>query len=358
MTGFVPLRVAAVDADTRETVVVTFDVPPEQRARFAFDCGQHLTLRADVDGADLRRSYSICSPAPDGALRVAIKRTPGGAFSNWAHAALQPGAVLDVMPPLGHFHWPPAPGEDRRYLAFAAGSGITPLLSIVATTLAHEPGSHFTLVYGNRSTSSVIFRDALAELKDVYRERLAIVWIMSRETQDIELFNGRITRAKCDALFARWITVADHDRAYVCGPDGMMQDVVDALVAHGMAREHVKVERYASSIPKKPLEHAPRPVVGAGEAEITLLIDGAERRYTMAKDTASVLDAGLAHGIDIRYSCKGGVCSTCRCKVVEGRVEMDANYALEDYEVARGFVLACQSFPVTDRVVLDFDQDT
>lgn len=357
MSKFYPLSVAQVRQETRDTIVATFAVPPSLRERFAFTQGQHLTLRAQVNGQDLRRSYSICSAVNDGDLRVAIKRTPGGQFSTWANDTLKPGVSIEVMPPMGHFNLPLSPEHHKRYLGFAAGSGITPMLSIVKTTLQTEPHSSFTLVYGNRSSAAVIFREELAELKDVYGPRLNIVYVMSREQQDIDLFNGRITRQKCDQLFEHWIRVADHDAAFVCGPEAMMHDVAAALQAHGMAKDQIKIELYAASIPKPRHDQQPRPVIGKQDCEVTLVIDGSHRSFTMEKDKESVLEAGLKQGIDIRYSCKGGVCSTCRCKVVEGKLEMDANYALEDYEIARGFVLSCQAYPVTDRVVLDFDQD-
>jgi len=358
MSKFYPLNVAQVRQETRDTIVATFAVPPALRERFAFTQGQHLTLRAQINGEDLRRSYSICSAVQDGDLRVAIKRTPGGAFSTWANDTLKPGVSIEVMPPMGHFNLPLDATQPKAYLAVAAGSGITPMLSIIKTTLAAEPASRFTLVYGNRASAAVIFREELAELKDSYRERFNIVYLMSREQQDVELFNGRITREKCDALFARWIQVADLDAAFICGPEDMMHAVSAALQAHGMPKASIKVELFAASIPRKQHTSHARPVAGRQESEITLVIDGAQRSFSMDKDTESVLDAGLKQGIDIRYSCKGGVCATCRCKVLEGKVEMDANYALEDYEIARGFVLSCQAFPVTDRVVLDFDTDS
>lgn len=357
MSKFYPLTIAEVRQETRDTIVATLAVPTDLRERFAFTQGQHLTLRAKINGEDLRRSYSICSAVQDADLRVAIKRTPGGQFSTWANDTLKPGVSVEVMPPMGHFNLPLSADHDKRYLAFAAGSGITPMLSIIKTTLAAEPRSAFTLVYGNRASAAVIFREELAELKDLYRERLNIVYVMSREQQDIELFNGRITREKCDQLFERWIAVADHDAAFVCGPEAMMHAVSDALQARGMAKADIKIELFAASIPKHQHVAQSRPLVGKQECEVTLVIDGSHRGFTMDKDQESVLDAGLKQGIDIRYSCKGGVCSTCRCKVIEGKVEMDANYALEDYEIARGFVLSCQAFPVTDRVVLDFDSD-
>ena len=357
MSKFYPLQIAQVHQETRDTIVASFDVPPTLRERFAFVQGQHLTLRALINDEDLRRSYSICSAVQDDTLRVAIKRTTGGRFSTWANDTLKPGMTIDVMPPMGHFNLPLQPQQQRRYLAVAAGSGITPILSIVKTTLAAEPLSTFTVVYGNRSSAAVIFREELAELKDLVRERLNLVYVMSREQQDVELFNGRITREKCDALFEQWVHVADHDAAFVCGPEAMMHAVSEALQARGMPKASIKVELFAASIPKHQHVAQQRPQAGRQVSEVTLIIDGSHRSYAMDKDTESVLDAGLKQGIDIRYSCKGGVCSTCRCKVVEGRVEMDANYALEDYEIARGFVLSCQAFPVTDRVVLDFDAD-
>jgi len=358
MSKFYPITVRHVRQETRDTVVATFAVPETLRERFAFVQGQHLTLRARVNGEDLRRSYSICSAVDDGDLRVAIKRTPGGLFSTWANDTLKAGVELDVMPPMGHFHLPLDPAQGKRYLAFAAGSGITPILSILNTTLRREPLSQFTLVYGNRASSAVIFREELAELKDLHRERLNLVYVMSREQQDIDLFNGRITREKCEQLFAHWISVADHDAAFVCGPESMMHDVRAALEAQGMAREAIKVELFAASIPKTSHADHARPVVGRQECEVTVVMDGSQRTFSMAKEKESVLDAGLAQGIDLRYACKGGVCATCRCKVLEGKVEMDANFALEDYEIARGFVLSCQAFPVSDRLVLDFDQDS
>jgi len=358
MSKFYSLTIAQVRQETRDTIVATFAVPGALRERFAFTQGQHLTLRALVNGEDLRRSYSICSAVQDGDLRVAIKRTPGGQFSTWANDTLRPGIAIEVMPPMGHFNLPVDPANRKRYLAFAAGSGITPILSIMKTALATEQQSSFTLVYGNRASSSVIFREELAELKDVHAERLALVYVMSREQQDIDLFNGRITGEKCQQLFDGWIDVADHDAAFVCGPESMMQAVSQALQARGMPKESIKVELFAASIPRKTKV---APVQAAGErqeCEVTVLMDGNQRRFLMQRDKESVLDAALNQGIDMRYSCKGGVCATCRCKVLEGKVEMDANFALEDYEIARGFVLSCQAFPVTDRLVVDFDQDS
>jgi ring-1,2-phenylacetyl-CoA epoxidase subunit PaaE len=355
MSKFYSLRVAKVKHETRDAIAVTFDVPPQLKETFAYQQGQHLTLRALIGGEDVRRSYSICSAVQDGELRVAIKRAQGGVFSTWANETLTPGASLEVMPPMGHFNVPLDPANDKHYLAFAAGSGITPILSIVKTTLLAEPKSRFTLFYGNRASSSVIFRDELADLKDLYMERLNLVYVMSREQQDIELFNGRITRDKCSQFLRYWIRAEDVDVAFICGPEDMMHGVSSALQEAGMPQERIRIELFAASIPKH--EHKPRQVEAGArhQTEVTVIMDGNHASFTMDKDKESLLDAGLRAGIDMRYSCKGGVCSTCRCKVLEGEVEMDVNYALEDYEVARGFVLSCQSFPITDKVVVDFD---
>jgi ring-1,2-phenylacetyl-CoA epoxidase subunit PaaE len=356
MSKFYRLTVAKVKSETRDTIAVTFAVPPALAPSFVYQQGQHLSLRAQIDGEDVRRSYSICSAVQDGALRVAIKRTPGGLFSSWANDNLKVGMTLDVMPPMGHFNVPLDAGNARRYVAFAAGSGITPILSIIKTTLLAEPHSSFTLFYGNRASSSVIFKDELTDLKDLYMQRLNLAYVMSREQQDIELFNGRITREKCAQFLQHWVRVEDLDVAFICGPEDMMHGVSAALQDAGMPKQNIKIELFAASIPKH--QHKARVFDPAErhETQVTVIMDGNHTSFTMDKDKESILDAGLRAGIDMRYSCKGGVCSTCRCKLLDGKVDMDANYALEDYEIARGFVLSCQSFPVSDKVVIDFDQ--
>ncbi|USX26340.1 phenylacetate-CoA oxygenase/reductase subunit PaaK [Oxalobacteraceae bacterium OTU3CINTB1] len=357
MSKFHPLTVSQVRNETRDTIAVTFAVPPELRDSFRFQQGQHLTLRAIIGDEDVRRSYSICSAVHEGALRVAIKRTQGGLFSSWANESIKPGSTLDVMPPMGHFNVPLDAANHKHYLAFAAGSGITPILSIIKTTLAAEPHSRFTLFYGNRASSSVIFKDELSDLKDTYMDRLKLAYVMSREQQDIELFNGRITKDKCAQFLRHWVRVEDIDVAFICGPEDMMLGVSEALQEAGMPKSDIKIELFAASIPKH--QHKPRaldPAAARHETEVTVIMDGSASSFTMDQDKESLLDAGLRAGIDMRYSCKGGVCSTCRCKLLEGKVDMDVNYALEDYEIARGYVLSCQSFPITDKVVIDFDQ--
>ena len=357
MSKFHEVNVASVRRETRDAIVVTFDVPASLADQFQYIQGQHLTLRTDLNGEDIRRSYSICSAVQDKQLRIAIKRVPGGLFSNWANDSLKPGRSIELMPPSGHFNVALSPENRKHYVAFAAGSGITPIFSLVKTTLIAEPQSQVTLVYGNRSSSSVIFKEELADLKDVYRERLNLVFILSREQQDIDLFNGRIDRAKCDALLEKWIDPASIDFAFICGPLGMMENVSASLQAHGLSKSQIKMELFATS-----LSHAARPIPahhiqGHNECQVTVIQDGRTRQFSMEKNKENVLEAGLAQGIELPYSCKGGICSTCRCKVISGEVDMDANFALEDYEIARGFRLLCQSYPITDQLTIDFDQE-
>ncbi len=358
MSKFHEVRVASVRQETRDAIVVTFEVPEALTDQFYYTQGQHLTLHTQINSEDIRRSYSICSAVQDDTLRIAIKRVPGGLFSNWANDFLKSGRSVELMPPSGHFNVALSPENRKHYVAFAAGSGITPVFSIVKTTLIAEPQSQVTLVYGNRSSSSVIFKEELADLKDIYRERLNLVFILSREQQDIDLFNGRIDRAKCDALLEKWIDPVSIDTAFLCGPLSMMEDVSASLRAHGLNKAQIKMELFATSLPQGPRPTPVHHVLGHNECHVTVIQDGRTRQFIMEKNKETVLEAGLAQGIELPYSCKGGVCSTCRCKMIEGEVDMDANFALEDYEIARGFRLLCQSYPVTDQLVIDFDQET
>lgn len=349
---FHPLAIAEVRRETADAVSLRFDVPPALADDYRFVQGQHLNLRVFLDGEELRRSYSICSAPDDGELRVAIKKVPGGRFSAWAVERLKPGDVVDVMTPEGRFFTPLDPQHAKRYVAFAAGSGITPILSLVRATLAREPRSRFTLVYGNRRLASTMFLEQLWALKDRYLPRLALFHVFSRELQEIELFNGRIDAAKARAFLDTLIPPASIDEAFVCGPASMIDEVEGALLAAGVARAHVHVERFgvpgAAAAP--PVDDAE-----AAEARITLLVDGVRREIEFHRGSHSILDAGRAAGIDLPFSCKGGMCSTCRAKLLEGEVRMAKNYALEPHEVAAGYVLTCQSYPLTERVLVSFD---
>jgi ring-1,2-phenylacetyl-CoA epoxidase subunit PaaE len=292
----------------------------------------------------------------NGGLRIAVKKSPGGVFSTWAGESLAAGDTLEVMPPLGHFGVASDTTQARHYVGFAAGSGITPLLSIIGTTLAAEPASEFTLFYGNRASGTVMFRDELAELKDSYVTRFNLVHVLSREAQDIPLLHGRIDREKAGALLDHWVDLAKVDAVYLCGPDGMMQAVAEVLRERGFPDAKIRIERFAASIPKHEHKAGKAAAPGHSECEVTVILDGATRSFMLEKGTESILEAGLKAGVELPYSCKGGVCSTCRAKLVAGEADMDVNFALEDYEVARGFVLTCQSYPVTDKVTVDYDQ--
>lgn len=355
MTRFHPLRIASLTHETRDAIVVTFQVPDDKRDAFRFAAGQHLTLRTVVDRQELRRSYSICSAPHEGELRIAIKRVPDGAFSTWAHRELQPGHIIEVMEPAGSFHVPLDPALARHHLAFAAGSGITPILSLLKTILAEEPRSRATLVYGNRSSSSVLFKEELENLKDRYLQRFNLIFVLSREHQDLDLFNGRIDRPKCDQLLTQWIDAADIDLAYLCGPEDMMQAARDSLQAHGLSPGQIRQERFTSGALAPARKLAVAPTESAPDCKVFVMLDGRSREFLMRREKDTLLDAALEQGIELPYSCKGGVCSTCRCKLTAGEVDMDVHFALEDYEIDRGFILTCQSFPITPEISLDFD---
>ncbi|MCU0868636.1 MAG: phenylacetate-CoA oxygenase/reductase subunit PaaK [Burkholderiales bacterium] len=351
---FHPLRVAEVRRETPDSVSVRFDVPAALRDAYAFVQGQHVTLKARIDGEDVRRSYSICAGVDAGELRVGIRAVPGGRFSTWANTQLAVGDTLDVLTPDGRFHVPLDPGSARHHVGFAAGSGITPVLSIAATTLAREPHSRFTLVYANRRIATTMFLEDLQALKDRHLGRFVLITLFSREAQDTELFNGRLDAAKVAALADTLLPIDDIDHAFVCGPGEMIDAVESALMAHGLARERVHAERFGAPL------GAPTPRVDdprdAADAHIVVELDGVRRDVDYVAADGSILDAAMRAGLDLPYSCKGGMCSTCRGKVLEGEVRMDRNFSLEPAEVAAGFVLTCQAHPVTPRVVVSYDQ--
>jgi len=359
---FHTLPVRSVAPETADAAVVTLAVPDALRQVFAFQPGQFLTLRARIDGQELRRSYSLCSTparlAEHGELQVGIKAVDGGAFSTWAVRALRAGDTLDVLPPEGRFT-PRAPVPADRPLhrvGFAAGSGITPLLSIIDSTLAADPQARFTLVYGNRTLASVMFHERLQDLKDRHPARLSLVHVLSRQAQEIALFNGHIDAAKVRALLDGLLAPEDIAEAFVCGPEGMIDAAEHALRAAGLPRERIHAERFvapgASPAPATAQRTATAP---AADVALAIVLDGKTHQLGMAAG-GLVLDTALAAGLDLPYSCKGGVCCTCRARVLEGEVRMDRNYTLEDWELAKGFVLTCQARPLTPRVVVSYDE--
>ena len=350
------LRVKEVRRETPECVSLVLEVPGALAAQFQFTQGQYLNVRRLVEGGEVRRSYSICSAPADGELRIAVKEVPEGLFSGWANRALAAGGALEAMPPEGRFFVPLDARHAKHYVAFAAGSGITPVLSLARATLATEPGSRFTLVYGNRNPASVIFIEALEDLKDRYLARFSLYHVFSREAQGAALFNGRIDGAKVARFLDTLIAPQSIDEAFVCGPASMGDEVKAVLEARGVAAAHIHLERFAAppagSVTRKPSQGS----AAAKAANVTVIVDGLRYDLDLPEDGQSILDAALKAGADLPYACKAGVCCTCRAKLVEGEVRMDANYTLEDAEVRAGYRLTCQSHPITPRVVLDFDQ--
>ncbi|UWR02320.1 phenylacetate-CoA oxygenase/reductase subunit PaaK [Ruegeria conchae] len=357
MARFHDLEVTDIHKTIRDAVVVTLKPVNGSAEEFDFTQGQYLTFRRDFDGEELRRSYSICAGKDEGILQVGIKRVDGGAFSTWANTDLKVGDTVQAMPPMGSFHTAIDPTAEKQYLGFAGGSGITPVLSILKTTLAREPHSRFTLVYANKGVNTIMFREELEDLKNLYMGRLNVIHILESDAQEIELFTGLVTQEKCADLFEHWIDIKNVDTTFICGPEPMMLGIASALRAHGLDDGQIKFELFASAQPGR----AKRKVSGADTAsqanqtKASITMDGATQSITMSKDQ-SVLDAALENAMDAPYACKAGVCSTCRCRVLEGDVEMVANHALEDYEVEKGYVLSCQAYPLTDKVVVDYDQ--
>ena len=350
--GFVPLRVARVDPLTADSVAVEFEVPPEHAERFGFSPGQHLTLRRVLDGQDLRRTYSVCSSADGGPLRVAVKRLEGGALSTWLTTQLREGDALEVHPPGGSFGPRLEPGASRRLGLVAAGSGITPVLSIAASVLDLEPDSDVVLLYGNRSADQVMFVEELSDLKDRYPQRLQVLHVLSREEQDAELLTGRIDRDRLLRLARSGLLPVDEvDEWYLCGPFGMVTDAQAALTELGVpaGRVHVELFHAGPPPPRPPREGPPQDA-----SVVHVRLHGRSSTLSVDADTQTVLDAVLLSRPDAPYACRGGVCGTCRARVVEGAVELDVNWALAPDELAAGVVLTCQARPTTPEVRLEF----
>jgi ring-1,2-phenylacetyl-CoA epoxidase subunit PaaE len=360
MNQFHPLRVKDIRRETPDCVSIAFEPESVDVEFFQFKPGQYLTLKANIEGEEVRRSYSICSAPSDGELRVAVKRVEQGKFSTWANSALQEGSVLESMVPNGKFILDIDPGAQRKFLAFAAGSGITPILSQIQEVLSQEPNSEFTLFYVNRETQSIIFREKLQEIKDQYLNRFRMFNIMTREPQDIELFNGRLDEEKCATILgSQWVNIQEFHAAYLCGPEEMIWGCKAALEKAGMASEQVNFELFTTNAPKA------EAAIAADSVSVTTTADGNELSIIMdgvttvlqVLESKSIIDAALDAGLDAPYSCLGGVCCTCRAKMTKGEVEMDVNYALEASETEVGFVLTCQAkLKGAGPFEVDFDQ--
>lgn len=353
---FEKLQVAEVRKETSDCVSIIFIVPPDLNEKFNYIQGQYITLRTTINGEDLRRSYSLCSSPLDNELRVAVKKVAEGAFSTYANEFLKKGDTLDVMPPMGKFFTALKPEQTKQYVGFASGSGITPLLSIIKTTLQTELKSSFTLVYGNRNRHSIIFKEELEGLKNRYMERFRVIYILSREKTDAAINFGRIDAEKCTALCNKTLDITTTDEFFLCGPENMIFSIKDQLEQLGVDKKKIHFELFTipgqkvSSIVK--LESAVKTEV---KSKITVKLDGIAFDFDLGFDGDAILDAALKNGADLPYACKGGVCCTCRAKLVEGEVDMDVNYGLEQEEIEQGFILTCQSHPRTEKVVVDFD---
>lgn len=351
MTVFHRLNVAAIERETPDAVAITLRVPDELKSAYRYTPGQHLTLKASLDGEELRRCYSICSAPQDGLLQIGVKAIHQGRFSSFVNQRLRVGDALEVMVPQGRFGYQPQAQRHGNYLAIAAGSGITPMLSIIKATLLLEPDSQFTLIYGNRSSRSVMFKEALSDLKNRYPQRFQPLYLFSQESLDSPLLSGRIDQERLQAIGATLLDFGDYQHAFICGPETMMDDAQRVLEQAGMPAERIHSERFnTSGVSVRPADAA-----GRNATRVAIQLDGRRQEIDVTAQDDSILDAALRQGADLPYACKGGVCATCKCKLIAGEVEMGVNYSLEPDQLAAGYILSCQSWPKGDGVTLDFD---
>lgn len=356
MAKFFPLIVKSVDKATDDCTVITFDVPETIHREFHFLPGQHLTLRKKMNDEDVRRSYSLCSSPLEKKWQVAVKQIPEGKFSTFINQKLKAGESIEVMPPSGLFGVTPNEKVGRHYVFFAAGSGITPILSMIKTHLAIEANSKCQLFYLNKNAKSIIFKEEIEQIRNKYFGRFEIFYFLTREQRDIELFNGRFTPEKIKQLSETILNVENTDECFICGPEQMIFMIRDELMKYGLPKENIHYELFVTGLSeadKQRVENARKK--RKGHTEITILDGGKEFHFDMSKDDDNILDAALTAGADLPFACKGGVCSTCKCKLIKGEVEMKVNYALEKSEVAQNFILSCQAIPTTKKVVVDFD---
>ena len=356
MKQFHSLRLKEVYKETSDCAVLSFDIPPDLHTAFSYRAGQYLTLRASIGNQDVRRSYSLCSSPLDGEWKVAVKKIDGGLFSTYANEQLKAGDWLEVMMPEGTFTAELHASSKSNYVFFAAGSGITPILSLIKTILASEPQSTCKLFYLNRNVKSVIFKEELEALKNMHFQRFETYYFLTKEFRDVPLFNGRFTEEKLDVLCTKLFKASEADAAFICGPESMIFLIRDALQKHGMEAVKIHFELFGTAPNAEDaarIEAAKSKLVEG--TEVTIIDGGKEFHFIMPHDIDNVLDGALAAGADLPFACKGGVCSTCRCKVVEGSVEMKLNYSIEEADLARNFVLSCQAVPTSKKLIVDFD---
>lgn len=356
MAEFHNIKVLDIYKETSDTSVVTFDIPEELQEAFVFSQGQHLTLKAIINDEDVRRSYSLCSSPFDQQWKVAVKQIPGGKFSTYINNEVQAGDIMEVMPPSGKFGVPVQPEREKNYLFFAAGSGITPVLSMIKAHLQTEPKATCKLFYVNKTAKSIIFKEALEQLRNTFFGRLEIYYFLTKERRDIELFNGRFDDDKMEVITRNFIDIPDTNDVFLCGPENMVNYVSEYLISKGLPRELIHYELFVTGLSEEDIKRAERLAKQKVEGvEVTILDGGKEFLFTMTKDYDNILDAALSAGADLPFACKGGVCSTCKCRVIEGSVEMKINYALDEKEVSQNLVLSCQAVPTAGEVVVDFD---
>jgi ring-1,2-phenylacetyl-CoA epoxidase subunit PaaE len=352
---FYKLKVKDIKVETPDCVSISFDIPQEQKDIFGFTQGQYITIKKDFSGEELRRSYSLCTSPLDNDFRVAVKRMYDGKFSNFANNELKVGDILEVMPPLGKFYTPLHSSNSKNYVGFAAGSGITPIMSILKTVLKTEPKSTFTLFYGNKNVESVMFREELEALKNEFMGRLSLNYIMSREAIGSPIFKGHINGEKCREFAKNIFDPKNTDEVFICGPEDMLIDLKETLKDIGVPEKNIHFELFVTSgIAKK--KHDEQVIESDVLSEVTIIIDGDEFNFNLQTTDVNILDAALKNGANLPFACKGGVCCTCRAKLLEGKVDMEVNYSLEPDEIDAGFILTCQSHPLTKKVVVTFDE--
>ncbi len=356
MAQFYKIKVKDIYKETDDCSVVTFDVPKDLENEFDYSQGQHLTLKTNINGEDVRRSYSLCSSPIENKWQVAVKQIPGGKFSTFINETLEAGQAIDVMAPSGTFGVEVNEEASKNYLFFAAGSGITPVISMIKTHLKSEPKSTCKLFYVNKTAKSIIFKEELEQLRNTYFGRLEIYYFLTQEKRDIDLFNGRFDDEKMDVLTKVFIDIPDTSEVFLCGPEKMVNYVSNYLVEAGLPKELIHFELFVTGLTEEDIKRQERLAKQNVEGvEVTIIDGGKEFLFTMTKDYDNILDAALNAGADLPFACKGGVCSTCKCQVKGGDVEMKINYALEDSELAQKLVLSCQAVPTTPKVVVDFD---
>jgi ring-1,2-phenylacetyl-CoA epoxidase subunit PaaE len=349
---FHKVSVKEVRRETTDCVSISFDIPAELADSFKYKAGQYVTLRTNINGEEIRRSYSLCSSPLDNEWRVAVKKVEEGKFSELALNHLKAGDEIELMPPMGSFHTPLNASQIKKYVGIAAGSGITPVISIIKTVLRTEPHSNFTLIYGNQNRQSIIFREEIESLKNKYIDRFRVMHVLSREVTDATINSGRIDANKCEALFTKFVDI-NADEFFICGPEEMTFCVKDFLLAKGIQKKHIHFELFTS--PNQKTKQSVKVVDDGPKSKITIIQDGRTISFDLAHKGENILDAAMRNGADLPYSCKGGVCCTCRAKLTQGEVDMEVNYALEEDEIRQGFILTCQSHPKTSEVVIDFD---